>query len=107
MTRGQRGPLMPWATRMIQWRVQWVAKSRDGANPTKTRPSSDRSLQLDSLKPESLVNANQLRCVEYVLESCTHCPSRQGSQEDLKLAFARFKVSLVTGTKSNYGFLCE
>ena len=71
MTRGQRGPLMPWATRMIQWRVQWVAKSRDGANPTKTRPSSDRSLQLDSLKPESLVNADQLCCVEYVLESCT------------------------------------
>ena len=76
MTRGQRVPLMPWATRMIQWRVQWVAKSRDGANPIKTRPSSDWSLQLDSMKPESLVNANQLRCVEYVLESCTRVAVR-------------------------------
>ena len=71
MTRGQRGPLMPWATRMIQWRAQWVAKARAGANPIKTRPSSDWSLQLDSMKPESLVNANQLCGVEYVLESCT------------------------------------
>ena len=71
MTRGQRVPLMLWATHVVQWRVQWVAKSRDGANAIKTRPSSDWSLQLDSMKPESLVNADQLRCVEYVLESCT------------------------------------
>ena len=59
MTRGQRVPLMSWATRMVQWRVQWVAKSRGGANPIKARPSSDWSLKLDSMKPESLVNANQ------------------------------------------------
>ena len=71
MTRGQRGPLIPWATHVIQWRVQWVAKSRDGANPIKARPSSDRSLQLDSVKSESLVSADQLRRAEYVLESCT------------------------------------
>ena len=49
-TRGQRDPLMSWATRMVQWRVQWVAKSRGGANPIKARPSSDWSLQLDSMK---------------------------------------------------------
>ena len=72
MTRGQRGPLIPWATHVVQWRVQWVAKSQDGANPIKARPSSDWSLQLDSMKPESLVNADQLCRVEYVLESCTH-----------------------------------
>jgi len=70
-TRGQRGPLMLWATRMVQWRVQWVAKPRGGANPIKARPSSDWSLQLDSMKAESLVNANQPCGVEYVLESCT------------------------------------
>ena len=72
MTRGQRGPLIPWATHVIQWRTQWVANARAGANPIKMRPSSDWSLQLDSMKPESLVNANQLCGVEYVLESCTH-----------------------------------
>ena len=50
MTSDQRGPLMPWATHVVQWRVQWVAKPRGGANPIKARPSSDWSLQLDSMK---------------------------------------------------------
>jgi len=35
MTSNQHGPLTPWATHMIQWPVQRVAKSRDGANPRK------------------------------------------------------------------------
>ena len=38
---------------------QWGAKSRDGANPTKPPPSSDRRLQLACVKSESLVNARQ------------------------------------------------
>ena len=59
MTRGQRGPLIPWATHVIQWRTQWVANARAGANPIKMRPSSDWSLQLDSMKSESLVIADQ------------------------------------------------
>ncbi len=37
--------------------------------------SSDCSLQLDYVKAESLVNAGQIYCVEYVPGSCTHCPS--------------------------------
>ena len=41
MTSSQRGPLMPWATHMIQWALQWVAKSQGGANPIKGAPSSD------------------------------------------------------------------
>jgi len=71
MTRDQHGPLIPWATHVLQWRIQWVAKSRDGANPIKVRPSSDWSLQLDSMKSESLVIADQLCRGEYVLELCT------------------------------------
>ena len=59
MTSGQRGPLMPWATHVVQWTVQWVAKARAGANPTKAVPSSDKRLQLASLKLESLVIADQ------------------------------------------------
>jgi len=27
MKSNQRGPLMPWATHMVQWLGQWVAKS--------------------------------------------------------------------------------
>ena len=38
--------------------------------------SSDCRLQLACMKPESLVNAGQLNCVEYVPGPCTHRPSR-------------------------------
>jgi len=42
-------------------------------------PSSDRSLQLDSVKSESLVKAYQQRRLEYVPGPCTHRPSHHGS----------------------------
>jgi hypothetical protein len=38
MTSDQHGPLTPWATHVVQWPVQRVAKSRDGANPKKPVP---------------------------------------------------------------------
>ena len=41
--------------------------------------SSDRSLQLDCVKAESLVIANQQRRGECVPGPCTHRPSRHGS----------------------------
>ena len=63
MTSNQHGPLMPWATHVLQWLVQWAAKSQDGANPTKANLSSDRSLQLDCVKLESLVIADQQAAV--------------------------------------------
>ena len=71
--------LTSWATHVIQWPVQWDAKSQDGANPIKTGPSSDWGLQLAPMKPESLVNAHQPRCVEYVLglAQSAQGPSRQ------------------------------
>ena len=59
VTSSQRGPLMPWATHMIQWTLQWAANPRGGANPIKGVLSSDRRLQLASLKLESLVIADQ------------------------------------------------
>ena len=45
----------------------------------KALPSSDWSLQLDSMKLESLVIVDQLRHGEYVPEPCTHRPSSHGS----------------------------
>ena len=45
----------------------------------KVRPSSDWSLQLDSMKLESLVTAGQQYCGEYVPGPCTHRPSRHES----------------------------
>ena len=52
-------PLMFWATHVLQWPVQREAKGRPGANPSKAGPSSDCSLQLDYMKSESLVIADQ------------------------------------------------
>src|ERR1700716_1035745 len=46
---------------------------------SKTGLSSDWSLQLDSMKPESLVMPYQLRRREYVPGPCTHRPSHHGS----------------------------
>ena len=47
--------------------------------------SSDRSLQLDSVKLESLVIAHQPWRGEYVPGPCTHRPSSHESLVDLKL----------------------
>ncbi len=47
------------ATHVLQWPVQRVAIPRGGANPKKTGLSSDRSLQLDFVKEESLVIVDQ------------------------------------------------
>ena len=46
--------------------------------------SSDWSLQLDSMKLESLVIANQLCRGEYDIGHCTHRPSNHGSRKYLK-----------------------
>ena len=51
--------LMCRASHVIQWSVQRVAKPRGGANPKKTDRSPDCSLQLDCMKSESLVIADQ------------------------------------------------
>ncbi len=51
--------LMSRATHVLQWSVQRVANPRGGANPKKTDLSTDMSLQLDSLKLESLVIPDQ------------------------------------------------
>ena len=47
------------ATHVIQWLVQRVANPRGGANPVKAGRSPDCSLQLDCMKSESLVIADQ------------------------------------------------
>ena len=56
----------------------------------KTGLSSDWSLQLDSMKLESLVTAHQPWRGEYVLGSCTHRPSHYQSREHLKRSLVEF-----------------
>ena len=53
---------------------------REGRPIPKTGPSSDRSLQLDCVKSESLVKGHQQRSLEYVPGPCTHRPSHHGSR---------------------------
>ena len=50
-----------------------------GSQSEKACLSSDWSLQLDSMKLESLVMPYQLRRREYVPGPCTHRPSHHGS----------------------------
>ena len=54
-------------------------RNREVEQIRKSSLSSDWSLQLDSMKSESLVKAYQLRRLEYVPGSCTHRPSHHGS----------------------------
>ena len=77
-TPSQRALLMPWATHVVQWVVQCVAKPQGGANRIKATPSSDRGLQLDLVKPESLVIAGQPYRGEYVPKFCTHHANAPG-----------------------------
>ena len=55
----------------------------------KPRLSSDRSLQLDSVKLDSLVIAHQPWRGEYVPGPCTHRPSSHGSRGRLKSVTGR------------------
>ena len=47
------------ATHVLQWSVQRDAKPRGGANPIKADRSPDCTLQLECMKSESLVIADQ------------------------------------------------
>ena len=47
------------ARNVLQWHVQRVARPQGGANLIKVSLSSDRSLQLDCVKAELLVIADQ------------------------------------------------
>lgn len=51
--------LMGWATHVLQWRRQWALRSREGELIPKRRLSSDCTLQLECMKVESLVIADQ------------------------------------------------
>ena len=72
---------------------------RDSEQPSGDReliykpyPSSDRSLQLDSVKLDSLVIAHQPWRGEYVPGPCTHRPSSHGSRGYLKCVTARIAL---------------
>ena len=100
-TSSQRGPLMPWATHMIQWTLQWVANPRGGANPIKSVLSSDKRLQLASLKLESLVIADQNAAVNTFSSFALTARQLKGAGNTWRSIFiCGDMVGSVTGSKS-------
>ena len=83
MTSSHHGPYAQGYTRatMAHTEGRYLAT---GCQSQKVRLSSDRSLQLDYVKLESLVIAHQQWRGEYVPGPCTHRPSSHGSRVGLK-----------------------
>jgi hypothetical protein len=78
MTSSHHGPYGQGYTRTTMAGTEGCNTAR-WSQSQKTGPSPDRSLQLDSVKSESLVIADQHCCGEYVPGPCTHRPSHHGS----------------------------
>ena len=78
MTSSHHGPYGLGYTRATMDNTMGSQPAR-GSKSNKIILSPDRSLQLDSVKSESLVIANQQRRGEYVPGPCTHRPSHHGS----------------------------
>ena len=79
MTSSQYGPYGQGCTRATMSGTEGRQPAR-GSKSQKTVLSSDRSLQLDCVKLESLVTAGQPHGGEYVPGPCTHRPSSDESR---------------------------
>ncbi len=78
MTSSHHGPYGQGYTRTTMVGTEGRETAR-WSQSQKADLSPDRSLQLDSVKSESLVIANQHCRGEYVPGPCTHRPSHHGS----------------------------
>ena len=78
MTSSPHGPYTQGDTRDTMGSTMGCETAR-WSQSQKADLSTDRSLQLDSLKSESLVIADQHGSGEYVPGPCTHRPSHHGS----------------------------
>ena len=88
MTSNQHGPYVRGYTRTTMASTK-SGKPVKASESHKGRLSSDRSLQPDSVKLDSLVIAHQPWRGEYVPGPCTHRPSSHGSRGYLKSVTAR------------------
>src|SRR5690625_2409118 len=79
MTSSHHGPYGQGYTRATMAGTEGRQPAR-GSQSQKAGRSPDWSLQLDSMKPESLVIADQHCRGEYVPGPCTHRPSHHGSR---------------------------
>ncbi len=97
--------LMIGATHVIQWPVQRASKPARGSKSQKAGRSPDRSLQLDCVKSESLVIADQHVAVN-TFPGLVHTARQTMEAEDTRSRLfnpqgkAATKVCFVTGVKS-------
>ena len=83
MTSNQHGPYVRGYTRATMAGTMGSEAARRSKSQ-KAGPSSDCSLQLDCMKPESLVIVDQQCHGEYVPGPCTHRPSHHPSEQRSK-----------------------
>ena len=88
MTSSHHGPYAQGYTRATMGGTKGCYLAT-GCQSQKASLSSDRGLQLDHVKLESLVIAHQQWRGEYVPGPCTHRPSSHGSWVDLKMVAVR------------------
>ena len=84
MTSSHHGPYVQGYTRATMVGTKGCETAR-WSQSQKTGLSTDWSLQLDSMKAESLVIPDQHGRGEYVPRPCTHRPSHHGSWIDPKV----------------------
>ena len=101
MTSSQYGPYAQGCTRTTMPGTEGSNTAR-WSQSRKARPSSDCSLQLDYMKPESLVMAHQLRRREYVPRPCTHRPSHHESRLIPKSLSQPAREAGAEGTAGNW-----
>ncbi len=96
---------MSGATHVLQWSLQSVANPRGGSQSPKSGLSSDRSLQLDSVKSESLVIVDQHATVNTfpgLVHTARHTMGVDCSRSPCANFYERQRPKewLVTGVKS-------
>ena len=98
--------LTPRARNVLQWLIQRVARPRGGANLIKISLSSDRSLQLDCVKAELLVIADQHAAVNtfpglvHTARHTTGVGNTRSRRSQPLLGGRSAKVGSATGVKS-------
>ena len=102
MTSSPHAPYVQGCTRATMVGTKGCKPARESESH-KADLSSDRSLQLDCMKPESLVIVDQPRHGEYVPGPCTHRPSRHGSCERPKSVSEPARDQAAEGERNDWG----
>jgi hypothetical protein len=102
MTSSHHGPYVRGYTRATMAGHR-ETQGREAEQISKPGPSSDRSLQFDSVKLESLVIADQQRRGEYVPGPCTHRPSHHESRLYQKSVYQPAREEAAEGMVGDWG----